>query len=276
MKRCIKEVTLGIAIVAACTVTGCAGAPDNNKAMLSSENDSISYAASMLLAEELPHKIAAEGIDSTTIDDFVRGVRTAFPLDDTAESRAFLSGIYVAVEAAEMLERVNESVYPDEKEKKIDRRLFLEGVIASATGNNSTMNSATAEAYYNQKIFRSRSEQFITNNKKRPGVVTLPSGVQYKVETMGKGKKADYSSKVTCVYKGMYPNGAVFSSSRGESVELSVSELVPGLAQVLMTLPAGTRCMAYIPWHLAYGPEGNDNIAPYSALVYDLEIIEVK
>ena len=59
-------------------------------------------------------------------------------------------------------------------------------------------------------------------------------------------------------------------------VELAVNEVVPGLAEVLMTLPAGTQCMVYVPWELAYGAKGAGRISPYSALVYDLEIVDTE
>ena len=138
------------------------------------------------------------------------------------------------------------------------------------------MDMAFAIDFYNQHIFRARSEQFISENASRPGVVTLPSGVQYKVSVMGGGAKAGNDDTVKCIYKGTYPNGAVFDSSRGEAVDLEVASLVPGLAEVVMTLPAGTQCMVYVPWNLAYGAKGSGKISPYSALVYDIEIIDAK
>lgn len=277
MRKSFKAFAFGIVLTAGCALSaGCAGTGAGSNARLDNEEDSIAYAVSMLLSESIPEKMSEEGIDSTTLDEFIRGMRMAFPLDDTAEERAFLSGIYAAAEAANMLEQVDRSIYPDEMGKKVDRRVFLEGLIANASGNKEVMNNDFARAYYNTKIFRARSEQFIADNTKRPGVVTLPSGVQYKIEIQGKGEKNEYPDKVTCIYKGTFPNGAVFSSSQGKCVELDVDGLVPGLAEVLTTLPAGTRFKAYIPWNLAYGAKGSNSIPPYSALVYDIEIIETK
>lgn len=278
MKRVLKAAASGII---SCTfvlaAAGCTEPTGNaGDTRLKNEDDSLSYAVSMIISERMPGMIAQEGIDSTTIDDFIRGLRTAFPTADTPEARAFTNGIYAAIEAAGMLEKANSSIYPDEKEKEVDREIFLEALVATAKGDNSIMDIRTASDYYNQRIFRARSEQFIAGNSKRPGVVTLDSGVQYRIERLGKGAKATYNGRVTCIYKGMYPNGAVFASSRGEAVELKPGELVPGLAEVLMSLPEGTRCMAYIPWNMAYGEKGGDGVPPYSALVYDLEIVSAK
>ena len=276
MKRLVRIIVLGVLLYVAWLAFLCSCSSPSGEVRLRNVDDSLSYAVSMLVSEELPGMLAAEGIDSTTIDDFIRGVRAAFPLDDSPESRAYLNGVVVAVEAMDMLNRANKSIYPDGNDKKVDRRLFVEGIVAASKGDSEVMDMAFAIDFYNQHIFRARSEQFISENASRPGVVTLPSGVQYKVSVMGSGAKAGNDDTVKCIYKGTYPNGAVFDSSRGEAVDLEVASLVPGLAEVVMTLPAGTQCMVYVPWNLAYGAKGSGKISPYSALVYDIEIIDAK
>lgn len=276
MKRLVRIIVLGVLLYVAWLAFLCSCSSPSGEVRLRNVDDSLSYAVSMLVSEELPGMLAAEGIDSTTIDDFIRGVRAAFPLDDSPESRAYLNGVVVAVEAMDMLNRANKSIYPDGNDKKVDRKLFVEGIVAASKGDSEVMDMAFAIDFYNQHIFRARSEQFISENASRPGVITLPSGVQYKVSVMGSGAKAGNDDTVKCIYKGTYPNGAVFDSSRGEAVDLQVASLVPGLAEVVMTLPAGTQCMVYVPWNLAYGAKGSGKISPYSALVYDIEIIDAK
>lgn len=276
MKRLVRIIVLGVLLYVAWFAFLCSCSSPSGEVRLRNVDDSLSYAVSMLVSEELPGMLAAEGIDSTTIDDFIRGVRAAFPLDDSPESRAYLNGVVVAVEAMDMLNRANKSIYPDGNDKKVDRKLFVEGIVAASKGDSEVMDMAFAIDFYNQHIFRARSEQFISENASRPGVITLPSGVQYKVSVMGSGAKAGNDDTVKCIYKGTYPNGAVFDSSRGEAVDLEVASLVPGLAEVVMTLPAGTQCMVYVPWNLAYGAKGSGKISPYSALVYDIEIIDAK
>lgn len=276
MKRLVRIIVLGVLLYVAWLAFLCSCSSPSGEVRLRNVDDSLSYAVSMLVSEELPGMLAAEGIDSTTIDDFIRGVRAAFPLDDSPESRAYLNGVVVAVEAMDMLNRANKSIYPDGNDKKVDRKLFVEGIVAASKGDSEVMDMAFAIDFYNQHIFRARSEQFISENASRPGVITLPSGVQYKVSVMGSGAKAGNDDTVKCIYKGTYPNGAVFDSSRGEAVDLEVASLVPGLAEVVMTLPVGTQCMVYVPWNLAYGAKGSGKISPYSALVYDIEIIDAK
>lgn len=276
MKRVVRILVFGALIYAGWLVSLHSCANSKGNIVLDTVDDSLSYAVSMLVSEDLPAMMKENGIDSTTVDDFLRGLRTAFPLDDSPESEAYVQGVAVALEAAGMLKKANEAVFPDDNDKTVDKKLFLEGVVAAATGDNTVMSTPYAIEYYNRHVFRARSEQFIKENAGRPGVVTLPSGVQYKVVVPGDGKKAGYGDVVKCVYKGTYPNGAIFDSSRGEAAALAVSEQVPGLAEVLTLLPAGTKCMAYIPWELAYGAKGKGKVPPYSTLVYDLEILDVE
>ncbi|MBO7230491.1 MAG: FKBP-type peptidyl-prolyl cis-trans isomerase [Bacteroidaceae bacterium] len=244
----------------------------DRKVELKNDSDSISFAVGMLVSEKMPATMRELGIDEKTLQPFLQGVCDAFPVDDSPEALAYAQGVLMAASAMEMLDFADEAIYPDDTVNSVNRRMFLEGIVATAyaTGKTMTMNEATE--YYNRRIFRSNSEEFINKSKERPGVVVLPSGLQYKIEQMGNGAVAGYYDIVSCVYKGTYPNGALFDTTRGEAVELEVAALVPGFAEALMTLPAGTVCKLYIPWELAYGEAGTNVVPPYSALVYDLEI----
>lgn len=248
---------------------------DDRKIELKNANDSISFAVAMLVSQDMPNVMFDHEIDSATLDDFVQGIRDAFPVDDTPEARAYARGVIVAASAMKMLDRANKAIYPDDTTKRVDRKLFLEGLVATAYNSGKTMTTGQAIDYYNHRVFRSVSEEFINKNKVRPGVVTLPSGLQYKIESQGSGKVAGWSSVVSCIYKLSYPNGALLDSSRGEAVELVVEEQLPGLAEALVSFPVGTKCKLYVPWQLGYGSDVPVGIAPYSALVYDLEIVGI-
>ena len=276
MKRVIFAFIAGV-LTAVVVLSLFKGGPDisDRKVELSDLGDSLSFAVSMMIGEDIPLKMQDVGIDSAGIDDFLRGLCDAFPIDDTPKARAYANGVLVASSAIEMIGLADDAIYPDDTINKVDRRLFLEGLKAAAVRSSKTMSLDVAKDFYNQHVFRMKSDEFISSNKERPGVVVLSSGVQYKIEAEGSGKVAAYHDVVKCVYKGTYPNGAIFDSSRGFAVDKRVSDMVPGLSQVVMALPAGTKCKVYVPWELGYGARGTRNVAPYSALVYDLEIVEV-
>lgn len=255
--------------------TSCANDVPDRKVELKTADDSISFAVSMLVSEDMPVAMEELGINDNTLPAFLRGIRDAFPADESPEAVAYAQGVLMAASAMDMLERADNAIYPDDTSKKVNRKMFLEGLIATAYGTGKTMTTKDAKEYYNRRVFRTASDEFIAKNKERRGVTVLPSGLQYKIEEMGTGGTATIYDTVSCIYKGSFPNGAVFDSSRGEATELQVRTLIPGLAEALTTLPAGTECKLYIPWELAYGSKGTHSVPPYSALVYDLEIVGI-
>lgn len=253
----------------------CNNGISDRKVELKNASDSISFAVSMLISEDVPAAMKELGINDETLSAFLRGIRDAFPVDESPEAIAYSQGLLVAASAIDMLERADQAIYPGDTINKVDRKKFLEGLIATAYGSGKTMTTQSAKDYYNRRVFREVSDEFIEKNKARHGVITLPSGLQYKIEKMGSGAVARAYDKVKCIYKGTYPNGVVFDSSRDKVVELQVRTLIDGLVEAFTTFPAGTVCKLYIPWELAYGEKGTRSIPPYSALVYDLEIIGI-
>lgn len=253
-------------------LASCNNAVPERKVELKNADDSISFAVGMLVSEDVPVAMKEMGIDDETLAAFLRGIRDAFPADNSPEAVAYAQGVLMAASAMDMLERADNAIYPGDTVNKVDRKLFMEGIIATACGTGKTMTMQYAKDYYNRRVFRTVSDEFMKRNKARHGVVSLPSGLQYKIEKMGTGAVAKSFETVSCIYKGSYPNGVVFDSSRDKVVDLKVRTLVDGLAEALTTLPVGTVCKLYIPWELAYGEKGTRSIPPYSALVYDLEI----
>ena len=120
---------------------------------------------------------------------------------------------------------------------------------------------------------------FLNNNKNVPGVVTLPSGLQYKVITQGTGPKPAATDKVTVHYHGTLIDGAVFDSSveRNQPMELNVNGVIQGWIEALQLMPVGSKWILYIPSELAYGenPRPGGPIEPNSALIFEVELISI-
>lgn len=118
---------------------------------------------------------------------------------------------------------------------------------------------------------------FFAANQKQEGVVTLPSGLQYKILVEGKGPQASLSDVVKLHYTGALRDGKVFDSSRsGAPVDVPVSGAIPGWIEALQLMPQGSKWQLFIPSKLAYGPNGNRQIGPNELLVYEIEVLEVK
>lgn len=113
----------------------------------------------------------------------------------------------------------------------------------------------------------------------REGVISLPSGLQYEVITMGDGKKPSATSKVRTHYHGTLINGDVFDSSvdRGEPISFPVNGVIKGWQEALQLMPIGSKWRLFIPYFLAYGERGaGADIKPYSALIFEVELLGIE
>ncbi len=122
-------------------------------------------------------------------------------------------------------------------------------------------------------------EAFLAANKKKTGVVTLPSGLQYKVITEGKGKSPKATDVVTVNYKGTLIDGTEFDSSykRGQPASFPVNGVIPGWTEALQLMKEGSKWELFIPSNLAYGERGAGKvIGPNSTLIFEVELISVK
>jgi len=127
---------------------------------------------------------------------------------------------------------------------------------------------------------KKEGDAFLEQNKKQPGVVTLPSGLQYKVLVAGAGKTPRLSSTVTTQYSGKLIDGTEFESSykRGEAATFPVNGVIKGWTEALQLMKEGAKWELYIPPDLAYGPAGTGDgtIPPNATLIFTIELIGVK
>jgi FKBP-type peptidyl-prolyl cis-trans isomerase FklB len=121
--------------------------------------------------------------------------------------------------------------------------------------------------------------KFLEANKKAKGVVTLPSGLQYKVVKMGSGPKPKATDTVKTHYKGTLISGTEFDSSykRGEPAVFPVNQVIPGWTEALQLMPVGSKWELYVPAKLAYGERGaGQEIGPNSTLIFEVELLGIE
>jgi len=122
-------------------------------------------------------------------------------------------------------------------------------------------------------------EKFLAENKSKPGVVTLPSGLQYKVISMGSGPKPKDDQMVVLNYRGTLIDGTVFDDSykRGEPAMFPVKGVIKGFTEALPLMPIGSKWQLFIPSDLAYGDRAaGPQIAPNATLIFEIELLDAK
>ena len=156
---------------------------------------------------------------------------------------------------------------------------------------------ANAEMAEKGKAAKAEGAQYLADNASKDGVVTLPSGLQYKVIKEGNGRKPKATDKVKCHYEGFLIDGTVFDSSkvkchyegflidgtvfdssvqRGEPAVFPLNQVIAGWTEGLQLMQEGAKYRFFIPYHLGYGERGaGASIPPFATLVFDVELIEV-
>ncbi len=151
-------------------------------------------------------------------------------------------------------------------EIKAQRKAIQEADAAEANQANSESNKKEGEA-------------FLAANKTKDGVVTLPSGLQYKILKQGDGPKPTVADTITCNYRGTLINGTEFDSSykRGQPLTFPLKGVIRGWTEALQLMPVGSQWQLFIPSDLAYGPRGAGAlIGPNATLIFEIELISIQ
>lgn len=200
--------------------------------------DKLSYALGIGIGSQL----AGMGAKELNIDDFAQAIKDV------------ISGSELKVDNAEAQTLVQNFFQEQEAKQQ----------------------AAAAEA---GKAAKAAGEAFLAENGKKEGVVTLPSGLQYQVLKEGNGKKPSATDKVVCHYEGTLIDGTIFDSSykRNEPATFGLNQVIAGWTEGVQLMQEGAKYRFFIPYNLAYGERGaGAQIPPFAALVFDVELIEVK
>jgi len=178
----------------------------------------------------------------------------------------------------------------------LDQGLFAQGIKDALSNSKTAMTDddmqVTMMAFQQEMMSKMEAKQkvegeknakegeaFLAANKNKEGVVTLPSGLQYKIITAGNGPKPTKDQTVKCQYRGTLVDGTEFDSSykRGEPAEFPVGGVIKGWTEALQLMPVGSKWQLFIPGDLAYGINGGgQKIGPNATLIFEVELISIK
>jgi FKBP-type peptidyl-prolyl cis-trans isomerase FklB len=178
---------------------------------------------------------------------------------------------------------------------ELDPAVFAKAFVVSFNGGQTAMNEQEMQALLKAAAqeFRKKqaaqqaekgeaaqkeSEAFLAANKSKEGVVTLPSGMQYKILKSGTGEKPTLNDTVVCNYMGKLINGTEFDASEkhGGPVTFPVKGVIAGWTEALQLMPVGSKWQLFVPSNLAYGANGPGDIGPNATLIFEVELVSIQ
>lgn len=259
--------------------------------VLTNSSDSVSYAAGMTMTNGLVPFLLQQKMDTTLMSEFVRSFMENVKRGDDPKMKAYVIGMSIA-------QQVNERMLPGMRKEfentpdSILADLFYRGFTDALMKDTTVFTLNKAEDYFTEKqkadktireeklygANRDAGKKFLEENAQKEGVITLPSGLQYKVLVKGEGEVPTRSDKVKVHYEGRLLDGTVFDSSykRNEPSEFTPTQVIKGWTEALTMMPVGSKWQLYIPYELAYGERGaGEDIKPYSTLIFDVELLDI-
>ena len=247
---------------------------------LNTQNDSINYAFGYLNGDEIARYVLLMDSTGQMTKDFITNINKG--LKSTVKNPQIVN----------MGEQIGKNIKAQEAQGLIgepslatDFVLIKQGFINGLLGFTEQMDGTQAGEYIQNTMntikygtVKEDGEKFLAENALKEGVTTTESGLQYEVIKMGRGKKPAATDKVKVHYHGTLIDGTVFDSSvrRGEPATFGVTQVIQGWVEALQLMPVGSKWKLYIPYNLAYGERGNQNIPPYSTLIFKVQVIAVK
>lgn len=286
----MKKITL-MAIAAAAIMAGSCGhkAP---KANLESEADTLAYAFGLSQAEGLKQAMAQNGVDSTMLDEFYKGLTEGAKIKaDDKGMQAYMFGLQMGqVISQRMVPGINQECFGADSTQTISLQNLMAGLLTGVNGEKASMTAEQAQATV-ERLMKSmkaeankeviaKAEAFMKKYAANKEYKQLGNtGIYYKVIKEGNGQKPTDESAVKVNYEGKNMEGQVFDSSyeRKEPATLGVAQVIKGWQEVLKAMPVGSTWECVIPYDLAYGEQGaGDKIPAYSPLVFKVELISVE
>jgi len=286
----MKKVSIFMAIAATATLASCTG--KSPKANLKTDIDSLSYSIGMSQTQGLKdYLVQRVEMDTAYMDEFVKGLNDGVKKSSKKED-AYYAGLQIGQQIKnQMIKGVNKELFGADSTKTISVDNFLAGFVAGTLNKDQKMTMQQAQEYTqkNMEAIKAKSmektfgankkagETFLAANKTKAGVVTLPSGLQYKIEKAGNGPMPSDTSKVKVNYRGTLVDGTEFDSSykRKEPATFVANQVIKGWTEALKMMPVGSKWTIYVPQELAYGSRDAGQIKPFSALIFEVELVEI-
>jgi len=286
----MKKISFVLAVALAAVMASCNQGPS---ATLKTDIDTLSYAIGMSQTQGLKEYLSMRmGVDTTYVEDFIKGFREGIKAGDDKSKAAYYAGIQIGQQVSQgMLQNINHMIFGEDSTQTVNESNVYAGFIAAVAGNEKVMSldsantfvqtrmdaireAARAKAYADNK---KAGEDYLAEIAKKEGVKELGNGVLYEVITEGKGEVAADTARVKVHYEGKLIDGTVFDSNlESEPTTFRANQVIPGFKAALTSMPVGSKWIVYIPQDQAYGTQDMGNIKPFSALTFTIELLDIE
>ena len=209
------------------------------------------------------------------------------------DDAAYMAGLQIGqMVSKQWVEGFNRQIFGNDSTMTLSRENMLAGFLTGVAKVKGAMTKEEAQEYMTKQMDtikekaiaekyadnKAAGEKFLAENKEKEGVITLPSGLQYKVIKEGKGAKPTETDRVKVNYRGTLIDGKEFDSSykRNEPATFRANQVIKGWTEALTMMPVGSKWELYIPSELAYGTrETGGDIKPFSTLIFEVELLEI-
>ncbi len=290
--------TLLIAALAATTITAVAAGPKKKTTKAAAtaapaakqaepvSAQTLSYALGVAQAPSLVQYLEQrEGVDTLYLAEVARALDEASTATPEQMKRmiAYAAGLKIAQMNAEtVVPQLNKAFTAAGEADVLETPLYVKGLTDYLTHQNtlsadSAMALANQQSEYISQTMKQRNAEYLAENAKKSGVKTTASGLQYRVITQGTGAVASDTTSVDVHYEGRLIDGTVFDSSyqRGKPATFTPKQVIKGWTEALQMMPEGSTWELTIPYNLAYGERGTQNIPPFSTLIFKVEVVKV-
>ena len=245
-------------------------------------SDAIGVAQAKSLKDYLMQR---EGVDQQYLPMAIQGMRDYAQLtpEQLKEKQAYAAGLRIGeMNQMQVVPAFNQQATGKRDTTFVDAEILVNGLadgmngVATLSADSAMKVAEQQMAFYKNEI-KNANALWLDANKQKKNVKTLPSGLQYRILTAGNGPIATDTTKVEVHYEGKLIDGTIFDSSykRGQTATFRPDQVIKGWTEALQLMPEGSTWELYIPYNLAYGENGTQNIPPYSTLIFKVEVIKV-
>jgi FKBP-type peptidyl-prolyl cis-trans isomerase FkpA len=281
MKKLSVIVVTGLALM-----VGLSSCNNQGSVKLKSQLDSLNYSFGVFNGPQVKAYSLAGDTNAKAVDAFIKGFEKGIGTDDKYIAQ-YATGLNIGAS----LKKQAKTGLMGDSTLTMNLQLIKAGLIAGMKSKGAKIKPEAAELFFRTTMDKLKAKKmesqfgknkeegakFLEENKKKPGVKTTASGLQYEVIKAGTGALPTAADQVKVNYKGTLVNGTVFDTNEGKApVQFGVTQVIKGWSEALQLMPVGSKWKIYVPQELGYQGQEQNAIKPFSTLIFEVELLSIE